>query len=376
LTKDARVRLHRTRRNPRRIEKDGKVFNLYSELMKKYRSRAPLRLGLAGGGTDVSPYCDLYGGQVLNATINHYAYCTIEPLEGDEVEFTALDVDVTERHGASGPIDPYGGLALHRETYNLMVERFNAGRPLPLRLWTHSDAPPGSGLGSSSTLVVAMVQAYLEWLRLPLGEYDVARIAFEIERVRLQQTGGRQDQYAAAFGGVNFIEFHKDERVVVNPLRVKSWIMNEFEASLVLYYSSVSRYSSTIIQEQISRVQQKEGSAIAGTHKLKEDALRMKEALLKGDLAGVAGVLADSWESKKLLASSISNSDLEETMEVARKAGAIAGKVSGAGGGGFMMLMVEPSRRPILERALAKRGGRLVPFRFSPEGVESWTVNP
>lgn len=346
------------------------------KFMKKYRSRAPLRLGLAGGGTDVSPYCDLYGGQVLNATINHYAYCTIEPLTGGGVEFTALDVEKTERHSCESRIDPGGGLALHRETYNLIVERFNNGRPLPLRLWTHSDAPPGSGLGSSSTLVVAMVQAYLEWLRLPLGEYDVARIAFEIERIRLRQTGGRQDQYAAAFGGVNFIEFHKDERVVVNPLRVKGWIMNEFEASLVLYYSSVSRYSSTIIQEQIARVEKNEENALDGTHQLKEDALRMKEALLKGDLGGVAAVLADSWESKKKLASSISNPDLDETIEVARKAGAIAAKVSGAGGGGFMMLMVEPSRRLILERALAERGGRLVPFRFSPEGVESWTVNP
>lgn len=152
--------------------------------------------------------------------------------------------------------------------------------------------------------------------------------------------------------------------------------MNEFEASLVLYYSSVSRYSSTIIQEQIARVEKNEENALDGTHQLKEDALRMKEALLKGDLGGVAAVLADSWESKKKLASSISNPDLDETIEVARKAGAIAAKVSGAGGGGFMMLMVEPSRRLILERALAERGGRLVPFRFSPEGVESWTVNP
>jgi len=344
--------------------------------MKKYRSRAPLRLGLAGGGSDVSPYCDRFGGQVLNATINHYAHCTIEPLKGGHIEFAALDIETHERHPSGGYLDPSEGLSLHRDTYNLVVERFNDGKPLAFRMLTHSDAPPGSGLGSSSTLVVAMVQAYLEWLRLPLGEYDVARLAFEVERIRLKQTGGRQDQYAAAFGGVNYIEFHKDERVVVNPLRVKSWIMNEFESSLVLYHSSVSRHSSTIIREQITRVEQNLESAIDGTHQLKNDALRMKEALLKGEIAGIAEVLGHSWEAKKQLAASITSPDLDDTLTAAREAGAIAGKVSGAGGGGFMMFMIEPSRRLILERALTMRGGKLLPFRFSSEGAESWTVHP
>jgi D-glycero-alpha-D-manno-heptose-7-phosphate kinase len=344
------------------------------QTMNKVRSRAPLRLGLAGGGTDVAPYCDLYGGQVLNATINHYAHCTIEPLRENVVEFHALDVGTHENHDAAPYLDPGDGLSLHRDTYNLVVERFNGGKPLGLRLFSRSDAPPGSGLGSSSTLVVAMIQAYLEWLRLPLGEYDVARLAFEVERIRLNQTGGRQDQYAAAFGGVNFIEFHAEERVVVNPLRVKSWIMNEFESSLVLYDSSIARFSSHIIEEQISRIEGNEDEAIDATHHLKDDALRMKEALLKGDMKQIGEVLNRSWAAKKMLASSISNPDLDETISVARKAGALAGKISGAGGGGFMMFLVEPSQRLDLERALTQRGGRLLPFRFSFEGAESWIV--
>jgi D-glycero-alpha-D-manno-heptose-7-phosphate kinase len=343
-------------------------------MMKKFRARAPLRLGLAGGGTDVSPYCDQYGGQVLNATINHYAYCTIEPLNEALVEFHALDVDLIEKHPAAPYLSPEDGLSLHRDTYNLVVERFNGGKSLDFRMFTRSDAPPGSGLGSSSTLVVAMVRAYCEWLRLPLGEYDVARFAFEVERLRLKQTGGRQDQYAAAFGGVNFIEFHAEERVLVNPLRVKSWIINEFESSLVLFDSSISRVSSRIIEEQISRVRDHECGAIEATHRLKEDAMQMKEALLKGDMSRIGQVLNRSWESKKQLASSISSSALDETIAAARKAGALAAKISGAGGGGFMMFLVEPSRRIELERALAKRSGRLLPFRFSFEGAESWAV--
>ncbi len=342
--------------------------------MKYYRSRAPLRLGLAGGGTDVSPYCDRFSGQILNATINHYAHCTIEPLGTGDVEFFAQDIDKQEKHCKAAHIDSSSGLSLHRELYNLMVERFNNGKPLSLRMLTRSDAPPGSGLGSSSTLVVAMVQAYAEWLKLPLGEYDVARIAFEVERIRLKQTGGRQDQYAAAFGGVNFMEFYAEERVIVNPLRVKKWVMNEFEASLVLFFSSISRRSSNIIDEQIARVKKDQTAAIEATHQIKRDAAAMKEFLLTGKISQIAEILHASWQSKKKLAAGITNPELEETMDAAIEAGAIAGKVSGAGGGGFMMLMTDPSNRIHLENVLRSRKGHLLPFRFSGEGAESWTA--
>lgn len=339
-----------------------------------HRARAPLRLGLAGGGTDVSPYCDLYGGHVLNATINHYCHCSIEPLADFNVEFHALDLEVSELHPAAPHIDSSCGLSLHRETYNLMVERFNDGQPLPMRMYTRSDAPPGSGLGSSSTLVVAMVQAYMEWLRLPLGEYDVARTAFEIERQRLKQDGGRQDQYAAAFGGVNFMEFHPMEQVVVNPLRVRSWIMNELESSLVLYNSSYSRNSSSIISEQASRVEKLEPEALDATHQLKEDASRMKEAILKGNIGDIAKLLNCSWAAKKRLAHSITNTRIDEAIESALDAGAVAAKVSGAGGGGFMMFICDPTTRLNVERSLVRFGGNVLPFRFSFEGAESWTM--
>ena len=341
-----------------------------------HRARAPLRLGLAGGGTDVSPYCDIYGGQVLNATINHYAHCSIEPHSEPFVEFHAMDIGVVEKHSVStGNLDSGCGLALHRETYNLMVARYNYGKPLSMRLYTRSDAPPGSGLGSSSTMVVSMVQAYLEWLRLPLGEYDVARIAFEIERQRLQQCGGRQDQYAAAFGGVNFMEFYEHEHVVVNPLRVRGWIMNELESSLILYNSSYSRNSSTIIQDQISRVEAQDIKSLEATHQLKADASRMKESLLKGDMKSIASILNNSWKSKKGLASSISNDSMDDAIEAGMKSGALAAKVSGAGGGGFIMFLVNPIHRIDVEKAITKHGGSILPFRFCLDGAESWTIS-
>ncbi len=249
--------------------------------MKTIRSKAPLRLGLAGGGSDVSPYCDIYGGYVLNATINMYAHCTLIPTNDSTIEFEALDREVRERYDLNVSIDMQEGLSLHKAVYLHVIKNYNDGKPLSHKVITYSDAPPGSGLGSSSTLVVAILQAYVEWLNLPLGEYDVAYLAFVIERIELGQQGGRQDQYAAAFGGFNFMEFYKDNRVIVNPLRVRDHVIQEMETAMVLYYTNVSRYSSDIIKEQVKHIEDKDSDAVESTHKLKQGALEYKEALLK-----------------------------------------------------------------------------------------------
>jgi D-glycero-alpha-D-manno-heptose-7-phosphate kinase len=338
------------------------------------RARAPLRLGLAGGGTDVSPYCDLYGGLVLNATIDKYAYAVIEPRQDGRLRFVAADrQDAWEGDAVDTPaLD--GRLDLHKGVYRRIVAEFNGGRPLPLTLTTHTDAPPGSGLGSSSTLVVAMVKAFVEWLNLPLGEYDIARLAYEIERVDVGLAGGRQDQYAATFGGVNFMEFHPGERVVVNPLRVKNWILSELEASLLLYFGGVSRDSARIIDEQASHVQRHDAAVVDATHALKAEAIAMKENLLKGDFDGLVQSMRAGWEAKKRLARSISNAQIEETYELALRAGMRAGKISGAGGGGFMMLLVDPVRRMDVIRALQQLPGRIYNCHFTKYGTQGWKV--
>lgn len=340
------------------------------------RARAPLRLGLAGGGTDVSPYCDLYGGLVLNATIDKYAYTVIEPgAPGTDLSFCAAD----KQQAWSGPCEPVlaldGQLDLHKGVYNRIVRQFNDGRPLALRMTTHTDAPPGSGLGSSSTLVVSMIKAFVEWLNLPLGEYDIARLAFEIERQEVGLSGGRQDQYAATFGGFNFMEFHPHERVVVNPLRVKNWIVSELEASLLLYFGGVSRDSARIIDEQTKNVQSKDSSAIDAMHALKQEALSMKECLLKGDFDGLVESMEAGWQAKKRMASSISNPQIEASYELARAAGMRAGKISGAGGGGFMMLLVDPVRRMDVIRALATTQGQVFNCHFTEIGTQGWKIH-
>ena len=338
------------------------------------RSKAPLRLGFAGGGTDVSPYCDEFGGYILNATIDMYAYCTIEVTDTHTIAFHATDRDEHFECPSVAALPTGGKLDLHKGVYNRIVREFNNNQPLSFCMTTYSDAPAGSGLGSSSTMVVAIVAAFAEWLKLPLGEYDMASLAYEIERNDIGLVGGRQDQYAATFGGFNFMEFYKENRVIVNPLRIKSTTANELENALVLYYSGASRESAVIIQEQIDNAHAKNDKAVESMHNVKSNSLVMKEHLLRGNIRGFARCLSESWESKKGMAVSITNAAIEKIFTYALEHGAIAGKVSGAGGGGYMMLMTNPENRMHLVQALNKLEGQVVNVHFEHEGVQSWTA--
>lgn len=339
-----------------------------------YRARAPLRLGLAGGGTDLSPYCELYGGVTLNVTIDRYAFALLSPRNDGKVVLRANDLAADEVHSAGVLPSDHGGLRLHRAVYNRIVRQFLPDDPPGLELSTSIEAPPGSGLGSSSALVVAMVDVFREAFNLPLGLYDVAHLAFEIERVDLALEGGKQDQYAAAFGGVNFIEFFAGDRVIVNPLRVRREILNELESSVVVCFSGQSRASEAIIRDQIEAAEHKGSKALEGLHALKQDAFDMKQALLAGDVHGLAAILDRSWASKKATAESVSNPLLDTLYSVARQNGARAGKVSGAGGGGFMMFIANPESKPRLIRALTEAGGTPDKVVFTHAGVESWQI--
>jgi D-glycero-alpha-D-manno-heptose-7-phosphate kinase len=339
------------------------------------RARAPLRLGLGGGGTDVSPYCERYGGLTLNATIDKYAYTVIEPRpEGGTIRLTAADGQETWEGEAAPHLALDGKLSLHKGVYNRIVRDFNNGLPLTLAMTTHCDAPPGSGLGSSSTLVVSMIKAFVEWLNLPLGEYEIARLAYEIERIDVGLSGGRQDQYAATFGGFNFMEFLPGERVVVNPLRIKNWIISELEASLLLYFGGVSRDSASIIDEQSTNVKRNEAAAIDAMHALKTEAIAMKESLLKGDFERLVESVQIGWEAKKRMAKSISNPQIDEIYALATRAGMRAGKISGAGGGGFMMMLVDPVRRIDVMRALQQASGHVYTCHFTKYGTQGWKI--
>ena len=338
-----------------------------------YRSKAPLRIGLAGGGTDVSPYCDLYGGAILNATISLYAYANIEPLEENAIIFQSLDLGDEERFDHADQLPASGKFLLHKGVYNRIQKEY--GVPLNgFRLSTYVDAPPGSGLGTSSTLVVAMVGAFTEMLRLPLGEYDIAQLAYEIERKDLQLAGGRQDQYAATFGGVNYMEFYKDDKVIVNPLRVKQEYLFELENNLLLFYTSTSRESAEIISRQRRNVQEKNEKSIEAMHQLKQQSETMKEALLKGRVHEIGEILDFGFRQKKQMAVGISNTLIDEIYEAAKKAGATGGKISGAGGGGFMTFYCPGVTKYSVIKALSGFGGQVQLYQFTKHGLNTWTI--
>lgn len=338
------------------------------------RSKAPLRLGLAGGGTDVSPYCDEYGGTVLNVAINMYAYCTIEPTLDNKIVFISTDMNERFESESISKLEIDKQLLLHKGIYNKIVKDYNQGKPLSFKMTTYSDAPPGSGLGSSSTMVVAIIKAYMEWLNLPLGEYDMAHLAYEIEREDLKLTGGKQDQFAATFGGFNLMEFFCENRVIVNPLRVKNWIKNEVENSLVLYYTGTSRESAAIIDEQIKNTKAKDSKSLEGMHELKRSAVEMKNAILKGDFDAFAECLKKGWISKKKMSLSITNPLIDNMYEYLMKNGAKAAKVSGAGGGGFMMIICDPKERYSLVEKLKQTEGQVMCVRFEEKGAQAWTL--
>lgn len=338
------------------------------------RARAPLRLGLAGGGTDVAPYCDLHGGLVLNATIDRYAYAVIRTLDEAVVRFNATDQALCEEHPTGQSLSLDTGLRLHRAVYREMTTRYNGGRPIAMELSTFCDAPAGSGLGSSSTLVVAMIRAFVELLNLPLDDHEVADLAFRIERVDCGLKGGRQDQYSAAFGGFNFMEFYADSRTVVNPLRVKNWIVCELEASLLLFYTGISRESARIIADQSQNVSSGSADAVEAMHGIKHEAIVMKDSLLRGDFKGMIDSLRSGWENKKRSAKTVSNAHIEQIYDAAVSAGALAGKVSGAGGGGFMLFFVPPDRRMEVTRTLANFEGQISNCHFTQHGSQAWKL--
>jgi len=338
------------------------------------RSVAPLRFGLAGGGTDVSPYSDLHGGAILNATISMYARTTIEPLENKKIIIHAMDKEEVYEFESTEQLPINGKLDLLKGVYNRVVKDFNKNQPLSFRLSTYVDAPAGSGLGSSSTLTVSILGAFCEWLKLPLGEYDIAKLAYDIERNDLGYAGGKQDQYAATFGGFNFMEFYENDKVIVNPLRIKDKFISELEHDLVLYYTKTSRVSAEIIEAQSQNVKDKKSSSIDAMHHLKEQALMMKEALLVGNIEDIGRILDYGWQFKKKMAVGISNSDIDTIYETALKSGATGGKISGAGGGGFMLCFAPVNKRYEVIKALNKLGGQTMPYRFVKHGLKTWKI--
>jgi D-glycero-alpha-D-manno-heptose-7-phosphate kinase len=336
------------------------------------RSKAPLRIGLAGGGTDVSPYSDLYGGAILNATIDLYAYASLEPLDDGTIEFCIDGTDKSIKLSSQKELEIVEGFELFIGVYNRIIKKYDL-KPLSFRLTSYIEAPQGSGLGTSSTIVVSLIGAFVEWLKLPLGKYDIAHLAYEIERVDLNMSGGKQDQYAATFGGVNFMEFLANDQVIVNPLQLKEDILYELEFNLLLYFTATQRLSATIINEQVKNVKDNNEKSLDAMHNLKEQAQQMKDSLLRGELSKIGEILHFGWTNKKQMAHSISNEFIDNIYTTAITTGATGGKISGAGGGGFMFFYCPAVTKVKVARAIENLGGRVQSFKFTQQGLTTWT---
>jgi D-glycero-alpha-D-manno-heptose-7-phosphate kinase len=338
------------------------------------RTKAPLRISFGGGGTDIPPYTHERGGVVLNTTINKYAYCALRSSEKNEISVTSLDYDIVAKYHSDKDLMYNGELDLVKAAIRRLrsSELSHGHRSLNnLKLFLHSDAPPGSGLGSSSTMAVALIGAMAHWLKLPLTNYELAELAYEIERKDLKIEGGYQDQYAASFGGFNFIEF-KGDTIIVNPLKIRRSILNEFEYNLLLCYTGSTRLSANIIKDQVGGFVQRKSSVVDALDETKKLAIDMKEAILQGDLTEFGELLHKAWLHKKNFSSKISNPVINKMYEEARKAGALGGKLLGAGGGGYFIFYCDFEKVNKVAETLENLKGEIVDFSFETRGLQAW----
>jgi len=336
-----------------------------------YRSKAPLRLGFAGGGTDVSPYTDRFGGAVLNATINLFAHASIELLDEPKIELHDINDQKHLVYDLQDELPIDGQLDLVKAAYNHMNRTYGLSRQ-GLMITCAADTPAGCGLGTSSTMMVAIIGVFAEMLSLSLSKYEIANLAYQIERVQLGFAGGRQDQYAASFGGINYIEFATDGTATVDPIIVGKDILEELENNLVLYYTGYSRKSGEIIQQQQMHVRENHSENIEAMHALKKQAVHMRNALQAGRLNEIGELFDFGFTCKRKMASNISNEGIEKIYDAAKKAGATGGKISGAGGGGFMFFYCPANTRFHVIETLNSFDGQVWPCSFSDQGMISW----
>jgi len=333
------------------------------------KSRAPLRISFAGGGTDVPPYPEMKGGAVISSTISKYAYVSLKQRHDREMRVNSVDYGLMMTFRSISDLEYNGKLDLVKAAIRLFrIENYG------FDMMVSCDAPPGSGLGSSSTVMVAIIGAFKEMLKKPLTSYELAEMAYRLERIELEIKGGIQDQYAATFGGFNFMEFNKSS-VIVNPLRVRPEVINELHSNLLLLDTGKTRLSARILDRQIKATERGEKTVLESLDFLKQLAIDMKNALLRGDLKDFGELLHSDWEHKKKLDTQITNPTIDKLYDLARENGAKGGKVTGAGGGGHLLIYCDLEDRHKVIKKMEKLGCALVTFGFENSGLQTWEVS-
>ena len=335
-----------------------------------YRSKAPLRLGLGGGSSDLPDWVKEHGGNVLNATINKYVYVTLIPKHGENgttINSSDYKTSITYPGDMKLPYD--GDLDLVKAVIN-RVRVISKQDELNCELYIRSDAPPGAGLGTSSTVVVAVLTAFLEALNIRLNNYEIAKLAWEIEREDMDMAGGYQDQYAATFGGVNFMEFRSHDDIVINPLRLTKTVINELQHNILLCYTGMVHTSADIIKEQNA---DKLDKGLCVGH-IKNIAVQMKDCLLRNELDEFGMLLSSEWNYKKRLSPKATNSTLEKMEQEAINSGAVGLKITGAGGGGMFIIYTDWRKKKKIAEKMQELGCQIWDFTITKTGFETWSV--
>lgn len=336
------------------------------------RARAPLRVSFAGGGTDVAPFPEREGGAVLSATIGSYSYATLRPRTDGLITVESHDYGTSIGYEVGTPLVLDGTLDLPKAAIARIMALEGAMASDGFDLFLHTNAPPGSGLGSSSAVMVAVIDLVGRHCGLDLGPHEIAELAYRLEREDLGIPGGSQDQYAAAFGGFNFMEFRRDGEVVVNPLRVRPDTVHELEHNMLLAYTGRTRVSDHIIEDQVARYETGNADAVAGLRAQRDLADAMRVELLRGRVDELGRLLGEAWREKQRMSARITTPLISEAVELALSSGALGGKVTGAGGGGHMIFICEFERRHVVADALIRIGLSVSEFTFTKHGVTTW----
>jgi D-glycero-alpha-D-manno-heptose-7-phosphate kinase len=325
-------------------------------------ARAPMRISFGGGGTDLEAYYAKYGGLVISTAINKYFYAIITNDESEDLQVISADYRSLFRHSPYNDLFWNGDLALPKA----VLHHFGIRRGI--NLFVASEVPPGTGLGSSSAAAVTMVRAISTLVEQPMTKQQVAEVASYIEISKMEMPIGKQDQYAAAFGGLNKITF-SSEGVTVEPVKIAPDVRQILESRLMLFFTGSSRESTSILKQQRKSTQEQDEAVLGALHNIKQVAVDVQQCLETGDLDEFARLLHYSWQEKRRLAPGLSTGFIDECYTLALEYGATGGKITGAGGGGFLMLYCHEQAQDAVTTVLEERGLKRMNFRFDQQGA-------
>jgi D-glycero-alpha-D-manno-heptose-7-phosphate kinase len=333
--------------------------------------RSPVRISFGGGGTDLPSYYERFGGAVVSAAINKHFYTVLEKRNDGKIQIISADLRTVETWQDIARMEVRGNAL---EIPLAVIKEF--GCNVSVNLFLASEIPPGTGLGSSASVCVNLTKVLATYNRVFLSKYELADRAFHVACNVLGRPVGKQDEYASAFGGLNFISFHQDGTTHVEPLNLEPGLLRELQSNLLLFFTGASHHSWTILEEQDESTRRTDSGTVEYLHEIRKLTEPMKAALIAGRLSEFGLLLHQGWEIKKQLSSKMSNARINEMYESALRNGAVGGKITGAGGGGFLLLFCQQQQQEAVRKALVALGAQEMGFDFDFQGAQVVADDP